>query len=332
MTIQQNLIRCGAAMVLALMASTALSAELPVPCGPDPRKRCIAYKEDQIVLLPLSKGATLLVNLPENETVFYTGTSDNSIITGKPPVERVGVGENTTADPFLEITVPGDKDNPSQFFAIKAKQELEAQPLSIIGIWTNPVTNKQEYRAHSFEIVTQAGGPSAPDALFQVSFSDPVSERLIRQDKRNKRQAEIEAETVAARLSQVEQSVLKLNLAYDAQGLETDRAIAPSSVPGFDGMWDDGERTFLRYPGNRNPPTAYEVLADGSEAILSQNTVVDSATKGSLLIINKVVPMMRLRSGTSVLCITNNAYDPVGRRTGTGTVDPGIVREVRKPS
>jgi type IV secretion system protein VirB9 len=42
--------------------------------------------------------------------------------------------------------------------------------------------------------------------------------------------------------------------------------------------------------------------------------------------------MLRLRDGNSVLCITNRAYDPVGHRTGTGTVDPGVVRQVRSGS
>lgn len=333
MTIRQNLVRCGATLGFALLASTALSAELPTSCGPDPRKRCVSYNANQIVSLPLTPGATILVQLPENEVVFYVGTSDNSIISGKPASERVSTGQSSTADPNLEVTVPGGENGPTQFFTVKAKQHLEPQPFSIVGIWTNPVTGKEEYRSHVFELTTLAGGPSAPDAFFNVVFRDPVSERLVRDDKRRKRHQEIEAETVAARLSQVEQSVLKLNLSYDGQGVDADRqTLAPSAGPGLDAMWDDGERTFLRYPGNRNPPTPYEVLADGSEAVLSQNTVVDSATKGSLLIINKVVPMIRLRSGPAVLCITNNAYDPVGRRTGTGTVDPGIVREVRKPS
>jgi type IV secretion system protein VirB9 len=96
-------------------------------------------------------------------------------------------------------------------------------------------------------------------------------------------------------------------------------------------MWDDGQRTFLRYPGNRGTPIAYQVLADGTEATVGQNVVVDPATKGSLLILHKVVPMLRLRDGTSVVCITNNAYDPTGTNSGTGTVDPGIVRDVKGP-
>jgi type IV secretion system protein VirB9 len=333
MSTRQTVIRYGAALMFALMASTALSAELPTSCGPDPRKRCVSYNANQIVSLPLTPGATVLVQLPENEVVFYAGTSDNSIISGRQASERVSTGQSSTADPNLEITVPGGENGPTQFFTVKAKQHLEPQPFSILGIWTNPVTGKEEYRSHVFELTTLAGGPSAPDSFFNLVFRDPVSERLIRDDQRKKKLREIEAETVAARLSQVEHSVLKLNLAYDGQGLDSDRqALAPSAAAGLDAMWDDGERTFLRYPGNRNPPTPYEVLADGTEALLSQNTVVDPATKGSLLIINRVVPMMRLRSGTAVLCITNNAYDPVGRNTGTGTVDPGIIREIRKPS
>ena len=97
-------------------------------------------------------------------------------------------------------------------------------------------------------------------------------------------------------------------------------------------MWDDGQRTFLRYPGNRRVPHAWQVLPDGKEGVVGQTTTADPSNQGNLLIIEQVVSMLRLRDGDAVLCITNRAYDPVGHRTGTGTVDPGVVRQVRSGS
>jgi type IV secretion system protein VirB9 len=338
MTTKTNILATGTALALVLMASTAISAELPKPCGPDPRTRCVAFDPSQIISLPLVPGATATIQLPDNEVVFSIGTSDNDIISGKPAAERVAVGQSSTSDPNLQVSVPGNDSNPTKFLLIKALRHLEPQPFVVIGIWTNSVTGKQEYRRHTFELSTQPGGPQAPDAFFSVHFSsDPIAEKIQREADRKERQkiwqekqAKIEAQAVADRLTQVQQSVLARNTAYDGQSTDADRAaLAPTAPTGLDAMWDDGQRTYLRYPGNRPVPLAYQVMPDGSESVIGQSTVVDSATKGSLLIIHSVVPMLRLRDGNSILCITNKAYDPVGHRTGTGTVDPGIVREVR---
>lgn len=330
----------SAALAIALMASTAMAAEVPQPCGPDPRERCIAYNPSQIISLFLVPGATTTLQLPDNEVVYSVGTSDNEIISGKPAAERVAAGQSATADDNLQVHMPGTDANPSKFLMVKALRHLEPQPFTVIGVWTNPVTGRQEHRRHSFELSTIPGGPQAPDAFFSVVFSDPVASKVIRDAERKERQRiwqeeqkKIEAQAVADRLTQVQQSVLSRNVAYDGQGTDADRAaLAPSAPAGLDAMWDDGQRTFLRYPGNRQVPLAYQVLPDGSESVIGQSTVVDTATKGSLLIIHSVVPMLRLRDGNSVLCITNNAYDPVGHRTGTGTVDPGVVRQIRSNS
>ena len=328
------------ALAIALMTSTAMPAEVPQPCGPDPRERCIAYNPSQIISLFLVPGATTTLQLPDNEVVYSVGTSDNEIISGKPAAERVAAGQSATADDNLQVHMPGTDANPSKFLMVKALRHLEPQPFTVIGVWTNPVTGKPEHRRHSFELSTIPGGPQAPDAFFSVVFSDPVATKVIKDAERKERQRiwqeeqkKIEAQAVSDRLTQVQQSVLDRNTAYDGQGTDTDRmALAPSAPAGLDAMWDDGQRTFLRYPGNRSVPLAYQVLPDGSESVIGQSTVVDAATKGSILIIHSVVPMLRLRDGTSVLCITNNAYDPVGHRTGTGTVDPGVVRQVRSAS
>jgi type IV secretion system protein VirB9 len=334
------LIGSMAAVALALMSSTATAAEVPQPCGPDPRERCITYDPSQIISLFLVPGATTTVQLPDNEVVYSVGTSDNEIISGNPPAERVAAGQSATADDNLQVHMPGSDANPSRFLMVKALRHLEPQPFTVIGVWTNPVTGRQEHRRHSFELSTIPGGPQAPDAFFSVVFSDPVASKIIKEAERKERQRmfqekqqKLQAQAVADRLTQVQQSVLSRNVAYDGQGDAADRAaLSPTAPAGLDAMWDDGQRTYLRYPGNRPVPLAYQVMPDGAESVIGQNTVVDTATRGSLLIIHSVVPMLRLRDGNSVLCITNRAYDPVGHRTGTGTVDPGVVRQVRSGS
>lgn len=335
--------RIAAALALTLLSSASFSAEMPKPCGPeDSRERCIAYKPGQIVTLVLTPGKTMLIELPEGEIVYYLAVSDNDVIKGDGVAQRVAVGGTTTADPNLETSVPGEEGAPSQFVTLKAKRQLEPQPFTLIGQWTHPVTGKPVLRRHVFEIHTtgtaaaevgMVGSPAVEqEGFFSLVFSDPVARREIRKAKTAKLREEEEARTVSERLEQIQISTLRRNVAYDGQATEADRIeIAPSAPAGLDAMWDDGQRTFLRYPGNRGTPVAYQVLSDGKEAIIGQNVVVDPATKGSLLIIHNVVQMLRLRDGTSVVCITNNAYDPTGTNSGTGTVDPGVVRDVKGP-
>ena len=70
--------------------------------------------------------------------------------------------------------------------------------------------------------------------------------------KRRKAQEQRAVREAADRLAQVQISTLQRNIAYDGQGTEADRAaLAPAAPAGLDAMWDDGQRTFLRYPGNR---------------------------------------------------------------------------------
>jgi type IV secretion system protein VirB9 len=334
----------SAALALTLMSSVSFAAEMPKQCGSDPRERCIDYRPGQIVTVILYPGMSTTIELPEGETVFFLGASDNSVITSEQAAPRKGVSAETTGDPNLETSVPGG-DNPGRFVMLKAKRELAAQPFVVIGTWTHPVTGQKIHRRHIFELHTktrprpnggmvQVGLETSPeissDAFFSVVFSDPVARREIRNAERAKALAEEEARTVSDRLDQIQTSTLKRNIYYLGQGTDQDKvALAPSAPPGLDAIWDDGQRTHLRYPGNRGSPRVYQVLPDGTEATIGQNTVFDPDTNGSLVIVHQVVPMMRIRDGDSVLCITNMAYDPVGHNPGTGTVDPGIVRDVR---
>jgi type IV secretion system protein VirB9 len=315
-----------------LAISAAHAAETPRPCGPDPRERCIDYRPGQIVSLILAPGATMTIELPQTETVFFVGTSDDGIIRGDGATVRTATAGDTTADPNLMISVPGGTEHPTQFLTLKALHHLEPQPFLVIGRYTYPLTGKQEFRRHVFELQTRPGDPmgEALDTFYSVLFADPVSEKAVRAAKWKAQKEQREAQAAADRLKQVNLSTLQRNTAYEGQGTDADRAaLIPSASPGQDAMWDDGQRTFLRYPGNRRVPHAWQILPDGKEGVVGQTTMADPSTNGNLLIIEQVVPMLRLRDGEAVLCITNRAYDAAGRNPGTGTVDPGVVRQAR---
>src|SRR5689334_13146148 len=159
-----------AGAALAALAGTASAAEIPAPCGPDPRDRCLSYRNGQIVRVYLAPGATTTIELPASETIFFVGPSDDGIIRGTGASERTATGTDgsQTADPNVMVAVPGGAEHPTQFLTIKALHHLEAQPFLVIARLTNAVTGKQEFRQHVFELLTRPGDltQGTPDTFY----------------------------------------------------------------------------------------------------------------------------------------------------------------------
>lgn len=344
------------ALALASVAALALTvpagaAEVPAPCGPDPRERCVAYSPGQIVRIYAAPGSTLAIELPASERVAFVGTSDNQLLQGgTPAIRMVTAGEDTsgTADPNLMTSVPRTEGGTGNFVMVKPLRHLEPQPFTVLAWWTNPTNNAREMRRHTFELRTRPGEltEDVPDTFFAVRFSDPVGARIVAEAERKAAQklaaerwaaqrVEREERTAAARLVQAgANGTVFRNVNYDGQGTAADiAALAPARSATEPAMWDDGQRTFLRYPGNRRPPMPYQVIPDGTpggtEALVGQSTNPDPTTNGNILVLHGVFPMVRLRDGDSVLCIVNRAYDPTGANPGTGTVSPDVLRVSR---
>ncbi|WP_424138826.1 TrbG/VirB9 family P-type conjugative transfer protein [Roseomonas chloroacetimidivorans] len=339
----------ASAAVIALSAVPAVAAETPSPCGPDPRERCVAYAPGQIVRIYAAPGATLAIELPSTERVAFVGTSDNQLLQGGEAVDRMAAGGDgsSTADPNLMTSVPRVDGATGNFVMLKPLRHLEPQPLTVLAWWTNPTSGARDLRRHTFELRTRPGEltEDVPDTFFAVRFSDPVGARIVveaaRETARKEaaarwaaQRAEREERAAAARLVQASAlGTVRKNLAYDGQGTTADRtALAPAATTTEPAIWDDGARTFLRYPGNRRPPMPYQILADGTEAVVGQSTNPDPTTNGNILVLHGVFPMIRLRDGDNVLCIVNRAYDPIGQNPGTGTVSPDVLRVSRRAS
>src|SRR3954470_17551282 len=109
--IPRRLLLAGAALIA--LAGSANASEIPAPCGPDPRERCVDYKPGQIVRVYLAPGATVTIELPASESIFFVGVSDDGLIRGTGSSDRVASGSDATADPNLMTAVPvgGDKDH-----------------------------------------------------------------------------------------------------------------------------------------------------------------------------------------------------------------------------
>lgn len=209
-----------AIFLVFFLSQRAHAAETPRLCGPGPRERCIDYRPGQIVSLILAPGATMTIQLPQTETVFFVGTSDDGIIRGDGATVRTATAGDTTADPNLMISVPGGIEHPTQFLTLKALHHLEPQPFLVIGRYTHPLTGEQAFRRHVFELQTRPGDPmgEALDTIYSVLFADPVGEKEVRAAMWKAQKEQREAEIAADRLKQVNLSTLQRNTAYEGQG------------------------------------------------------------------------------------------------------------------
>ena len=104
------------------------------------------------------------------------------------------------------------------------------------------------------------------------------------------------------------------NMKYTVQG---DSSLQPSEIS------DNGEFTVLRYPGHADIPSIFAVDVDGTE------TIVPYDVREDFVVIHAVYRQIRLRRGTSVLCIYNEAPMRNDRGDRTGTVSNVVERKVK---
>lgn len=164
-------------------------------------------------------------------------------------------------------------------------------------------------RHYVFALTAQSG---SSNAAYQIRFHYP-------EDEQAKAAASVAAAAQAAetRLLGLELQAGALdgprNLAWSVQG---DVGLQPSEIS------DNGRFTVLRFPGHQPIPAIFEVADDGSERLLPYDV------RGEFVVLHGVARGLRLRHGRSVLCVFNDAFDPRGRATGSGTASPGVERTV----
>ena len=176
-------------------------------------------------------------------------------------------------------------------------------------------------------VVTNAGGSSRTyhfsltlgtgQAMYGVRFRYPREERALAV-----LQTQV-AQAAAARAlettitgSALDHAVIEgtRNMNYTVQG---DAALQPTEVS------DNGEFTVMRYPGHADIPSIFGVDVDGTE------TIVPYDVREDFVVIHAVYRQLRLRRGTAVLCIFNEAPLRNDRGDRTGTVSNVVERRVK---
>ncbi len=271
--------------------STAVAAE-----PADPRLREVVYDPRAVVTVPVKRGVVTLVVLDADEAITEVAAG-------------LG-GDCTKADAAWCIAAqPGGRN-----LFVKAKSSASA---------ANTLAVVTDRRTHSFRFVVLADGDPKP----------PVYRLVVRAPARVAPPARLSLRDVAPLMAlpvvpplPSPHQVVAERLQAKPQVMNTQYSIAEGAgsqdiVPTL--VYDDGRFTYLRFPGNREVPTVFHVLGDGSE------TLVNARMEDDLLVVDRVSRRLMLRAGSAVVSLWNEAFDLDGRPPGDGTTVPGVQRVLK---
>lgn len=289
-----------AALCLSMLSPTAWSVENPIPGRLDSRMRYIPYNPAQVFHLSTAVGATLVVGFASDETVTQVAVTDSKDLKAKPA---------------------------KNFLFFKSQAPLSLQP--VIVLTTNSAGALRRYVFEVTTVDTKTLGDDAPGIYYSVQFTYPADAAKKRHEaalaaakkkaaREAARAAHYQLKLAHARLEEEARDPLSgpRNWRYVAEG---DRSILPIAV------WDNGFSTVFLFPGNVRVPSIFVVDPDGKEA------TPNYSVKGDLVEVDTVARQWRLRDGHTVLCVFNEAYNPVGRNPGTGTTSPDVQRVTKEP-
>jgi type IV secretory pathway VirB9-like protein len=303
----KRLLLAATAAVPFLMSAPAFAVEDPKPCSPaDARVRCIAVTRDMVVRLVGAPGASVIIEIPDGETVVSVLASDNALM--RSPSRRLRLAADDGQDNGEDPTQPdGNLYAASRGTTVVVKPfvHLVPQPLFVL---TERDGKQQRYR---FQLET------GPDWIYSIRLRNTdaeAAEQRARWAAIQQRQAEIAAcEKLAQEQAAPCTSIPNVNRRYVGQG---DAALAPVEV------CDDGRSTYMRFPGRI--PVVNATLPGGH---LSAVNVTQG--KNGWVIVQGTAATLQLSDGGRTLCLHDRAYSTTIANTGTGTVSAGVVREAK---
>ncbi|MDC6166590.1 TrbG/VirB9 family P-type conjugative transfer protein [Paucibacter sp. XJ19-41] len=297
---------------LLLDAGPATAGSTPA-AGADPRLREISYDPHRVVTVPVRRGQVTLVLLDADESITELAAglggdcskADSAwCIAAQPGGRTVFIKPKSTATAANNLAIvtsrrihnlrfqvlPDDDPRPALYRLI-----VKAPPVGPAPAPRDREPNRMSsaerallaLRAIEASLQAPAPRPSSPAQL--------VSERL-----------------------QAKPAVV--NTQYSLAEGEHSQDIVPTLV------FDDGRFTYLRLPGNREMPAVFQVLGDGSEAL------VNARMEDDLLVVDRVSRRLVLRAGTAVVGLWNEAFDLDGIPPEQGTTVAGIRRALKATS
>ncbi|WP_108610801.1 P-type conjugative transfer protein VirB9 [Aminobacter sp. MSH1] len=278
------------ACLLCMTASPAFAVDVPSGSRFDPRIQYVNYNPGDVVLVRALPGVG-------SRIVFAPGEQIVSAASGfTEGWEFKGAGHMLFIKPK----------------SVKLTDAEVLRPEA--GKWNTNLMVTTTLRIYDFDLQLLPGSSSEAPAkrqpvAYRVEFRYPGEDRAKADAEARQREAE---NRLAAKASPV-------NWHYTMQVGKKSSGIAPTMV------YDDGRFTYIRFPGNRDFPTAFLVAEDRSESII--DTHVDPAAT-DILVVHRVSKAMVLRLGKSVVGIYNERFDPHGRPAKDGTTVPGVKRTI----
>lgn len=286
----------ASAWLVALGSAAFCAAATAAPEPADPRLREVVYDPHAVVTVPVKRGVVTLVVLDADEAITEVAA---------------GLGGDCTKaeSAWCVAAQPGGRN-----LFVKAKSTASA---------ANTLAVVTDRRTHAFRFVVLADADPKPPVYRLMVKAPARAERASRLALRD--MAPLVA-LPAVPLPPSPQQIVAERLQAKPQVMNTQYSIAEGAgsqdiVPTL--VFDDGRFTYLRFPGNREVPTVFHVLGDGSE------TLVNARMEDDLLVVDRVSRRLMLRAGSAVVGLWNEAFDLDGKPPGEGTTVPGVRRVLK---
>ncbi len=283
--------RLTIACALALLTGPALATDVPASSRFDNRIQYVNYNDGDVVLVRALPGLGARV-------VFAPGEKIIDVASGFSAGWQFKANGN-----ILYLKPQSVKVDDNAYMAPEA------------GRWNTNLMVTTDQRLYDFDLQLLPGrsdGPPSRDQriAYRVEFRYPNEAKAKEAAEARRREAQ---GRMAAKPSPV-------NWNYAMQIGDASESIAPTLA------YDDGRFTYLRFPNNRDFPTAFLVAGDKSESIV--NSHIDPKAP-DILVLHRVAKQMVLRLGSEVVGIYNESFDPDGVPATDGTTVPGVQRVVK---
>jgi type IV secretion system protein VirB9 len=281
------------AVAIALVSPAAWALDEPTSSPFDNRIQYVNYNDGDVVLVRAVAGLGLRIVLHPGERIVgvASGFSQGWEFNDKGHIL------------YLKPKSIGGGDS--------GQEAMSPEP----GKWDTNVMVTTDQRMYDFDLRLLRGDnsgapPKGQPVAYRVQFRYPAEV---------KQQEAVQASKEAAR-ARLDALPPPVNWDYSMQIGDAAEGIAPSMA------YDDGRFTYLRFPNNREFPTAFLVASDGSESIV--NSHIDPRVP-DMLVLHRVSPALVLRLGSAVVGIYNDSFDADGVPSRTGTTVPNVRRVLK---
>lgn len=277
-------------IALAVPWTAAWALKDPTPGKVDPRMQTAAYNPQEIYALHLMVGRTMPVIVDPAERIVRSWGSDAA---------------------HLRVDLPG-----TNVAALKAVYPMKPETFFLM---TQADDGKD--RIYAFQLDAIPLNPDDKDITYSVTFTNPVKQAEVRHAAYVRWRAKQDEKRDVADLENAKAQCGDFR--YVLQGkTSADWDLLPTRE-----VCSDGQNTYFHFPGNMVVPQIYAGIPDESKAEGVADYTFNSVTR--IATVHRLARVWHLRSGDSMLCVFNKAYDPVGEQNTTGTRSPNILREVK---